>query len=63
MSPPGQLGDLRVIGYPQSGRLEIFINRWTSVCVSGFDIYEADLVCNQLGFLYANRIDTVTALG
>ena len=47
-----------------AGRLEIFLNStWGSVCVTGVDVYTADLVCRELGFLYADRVGTVGELG
>ena len=47
-----------------SGRLEIFRNfHWDSVCSGGFDLYEADLACAQLGYLYAEQVATVIYLG
>ena len=49
---------------PSSGRLEIFLNgAWGTVCLNGFDVYDADVACQELGFLYADRVDTVGELG
>lgn len=63
----GSRGDLRLVSNdpssPESGRLEIFLNNaWGTVCMIGFDVYEADLACRQLGYLYADRVDTVDSL-
>ena len=65
----GQMeGDLRVVNNfgevnSQFGRLEIYRDgAWGTVCIDGFDFYEADIACKQLGFPYANRFDTVIEL-
>ena len=58
-------GDLRLIDNlgqiaRQFGRLEIYRNGvWGTVCIDGFDFYEGDIACRQLGFPYANGVDTV----
>lgn len=50
------------VGNP--GRLEILLNgKWGTVCGQNFDLYEADLACKQLGYLYADRVGTVSELG
>ena len=47
-----------------AGRLEIFLDDvWGTVCADGFDVHNADVACQQLGFLYADRVGTVGALG
>ena len=47
-----------------AGRLEMYHEReWVSVCLDGLDVFEADLVCTELGYLYAGRVDTDTVLG
>lgn len=39
------------VGAWQVGRLEIFFEgSWSQVCGSGFDVADADVVCNQLGY-------------
>ena len=46
------------------GRLEVFLNgTWGTVCTRGFDFYEGDIVCRELGFLYIYRFENVRALG
>ena len=64
-------GDLRLLDHTGSGgisigRLEIFlsaVNDWGTVCLNNFDVYEADIACKQLGYLYASRVGTEGALG
>ena len=61
-----RLVDVNGISLPSqfSGRLEIFLNgAYGTVCVEGFDVYEADIACQELGFLYADRMGTVGELG
>lgn len=64
-------GDLRLADRLDSrdwsvGRLEIFLNVWGTVCLSSrsgrFDLYEADLACKELGFLYAEVVANVLSL-
>ena len=60
-------GDLRLAPDGPSGaldgRLEIFLNgTWGIVCADGLDLYEADIACRQLGFLYADRVGTASQL-
>ena len=57
-------GDLRLtFNYAQFGVLEIYHNGiWGHVCIRGFDLYEADLACVQLGYLYADRVATTEEL-
>ena len=53
-------GGLRLIHGSQSGRLEIYHNSaWGTVCINGFDVYEADLACVQLGYLHADSVYTI----
>ena len=62
----GQIeGDLRLVSNnSSSGRLEIFLNNaWGTVCIDGFDMYEADLACSQLGYLYAVWMGTAQHFG
>ena len=65
-------GELRLVGTSETpphsdrvaGRLEVFLdNEWGTVCADGFDFYEGDLACEQLGYLYADRVGTVGELG
>lgn len=47
-----------------AGQLEIYDKgEWVSVCWNGLDLFEADLVCIELGYLYADRVDAVPVLG
>ena len=40
-----------------SGRLEIFINgEWRAVCGNGWGLYDAKVLCRQLGYL---RVESV----
>ena len=61
----GVRGDLRLNGSSDmlTGRLEILSLLWRTVCIEGFDLYEADLACVGLGYQYADRVGTVAALG
>ena len=72
LSHKGQrTGDLRLVGQSgavspsvDTGRLEIFLNdTWGTVCEDGFNFYEGDIACKELGFLYADRVSTVGELG
>lgn len=47
-----------------SGRLEVFLNNtWGTVCENGFDVFEADLACQEAGFLYSDHMGTVGEFG
>ena len=55
-----------------SGRLETYYFQldnillplvWGTVCSTGFDYHEGDLVCQQLGFQSSYRVGTVHELG
>ena len=42
-------GDVRLVGRPSTGRLEVcWRSRWGSVCSSQFDRLDAAVVCRQL---------------
>ena len=59
-------GDLRLVpvDIDHIGRLETFLNgTWGTVCKRGFDIYEGNIACKELGFLYAYRFNDVHGLG
>lgn len=46
------------------GRLEVFLNgTWGTVCKKGFDFYEGEIACRELGFRYAYRFNDVGSLG
>lgn len=46
------------------GRFEIFLNgTWGTVCKRGFDVYEGDIACRELGYPYAYRFSDVGSLG
>ena len=39
------------------GRLEIYFGEaWGTVCGNGFDMFDADIACQELGFAYAARL-------
>ena len=51
-----------------AGRLEIFLDSvWGTVCMvspsGSFDLYEADLACSELGYLYAEVVVNVLSFG
>ncbi len=49
-----------------SGRLEIYISSQSgrgTVCDNGFDLFEGDIACRQLGSLYADRVGNAEDLG
>ncbi len=57
-------GDLRLIsGSISRGRLEIYLKgNWISVCYNGFDVYEGDIACRQLKFLYSSAVGATQML-
>ena len=64
-------GDIRLIDAmgdtdtsTQAGRVEVFHNGlWGTICNIDFDIYEGDIICRQLGFLYVDVVGVVGELG
>ncbi len=60
-------GDLRLVGTGlNNGRLEIYISsecEWGTVCDDFFNQRAGDIVCRQLGFLFAAREGNVRELG
>ena len=70
------LGDVRLVDgtdnrTPIRGRLETYYLQldfnlpsvWGTVCSTGFDEHDGDVVCQQLGFQSAYRVGTVRELG
>lgn len=46
------------------GRLEIYHNgQWGTVCDDSFNVTDADVVCNQLGYSRADRYGNVESFG
>ncbi|XP_071842148.1 uncharacterized protein [Apostichopus japonicus] len=62
---PGEEGSIRLAGGNETaGRVEIFLNgEWGTVCDDGWDINDANVVCNQLGFPGALNYRTNAAFG
>ena len=55
-------GDIRLMDGKSAaeGRVEICINNiWGSVCDDGWDAYDAGVVCNQLGFQSASKLQII----
>ena len=56
---------------PSGGRLEAYYFQsdislppvWGTVCSTGFDYQDGDVVCRQLGFQSSHRVGTVHELG
>ena len=46
-----------------AGRLEMYVNGiWGTICNLGFDFYDADVSCRQLGYLGVATFNTVGQL-
>ena len=63
-------GELRLVNSENNhinvslGLLEVFINEvWGTVCNHGFDYYDADVACRQLGFLGAATFNSAQHIG
>ena len=45
------------------GRLEVFLNgSWGTVCINGFDFFDGEILCRQLGFRHSYRFSDVGSL-
>ena len=54
------IGDVRITGGGDSGRLEFRISnfQWSTVCRNGFDDDAADVACRQLDYVRADDVYT-----
>ena len=58
-------GDVRLQGgrLETEGRVEICINEtWSTICDNGWSINDANVVCQQLGFLSIGKVYTITII-
>ncbi|PIK48883.1 putative deleted in malignant brain tumors 1 protein-like isoform X1 [Apostichopus japonicus] len=64
-TPSAEEGSIRLAGGNETaGRVEIFLNgEWGTVCDDAWDINDANVVCNQLGFPGALGYRTAAAFG
>ena len=56
---PCKTGDVRLVGGPSQsvGIAEICFNgKWSIVCRDALDLYEATLICKQLGYLPVGKV-------
>ena len=63
-------GDLRLVNNNNdftnvsAGRLEMYVNGiWGTICNLGFDFYDADVSCRQLGYLGVATFNIAPQLG